>query len=211
MVLSMRKNAFLALAVALAILSSLIMGAVAGRVWFTPKPLPLRTEVTSHVILTALRDQGFLVTQTYVFDQPVTIQRTTGSALRDFFVGQTVEARGAMEANLGIDLAKLAVEDVTIAPSEIVIRIPPPTLFNTRLVGPIEVKNTQGLLKRLLEPDDGYNLALAELVRAAENAAAQPELLARAEEKAVREIERLVSLILREDTRTVRVEVATAP
>lgn len=202
----MQKKLIFSLVLALGILSSLILGAIAGRLWFTPES-SVRTVVSSQTILTALRDQGFLVTQTYVFDQPVTIRRTTGSAFRDFFVGQTIEARGSMEANLGLDLAKLSAEDVMAGSSEITVRVPSTTLFNTRLVGPIEVKNTQGLLKRLLEPDDGYNIALVELTAAAEAAARKPEILDRATQKAVREIERLVRLILQNDGRSVRVEI----
>ncbi len=206
----MHKKLIVSLIIALAILSSLVVGAIAGRIWFAP-PSPMKTVVNSQTILTALRDQGFLVTQTFIFDQPVTIQRTTGSAFKDFFVGQTVEARGTMEANLGIDLARLQTDDVTLSATEITVRIPAPTLFNTRLIGPIEVKNTQGLLKRVLEPDDGYNLALAELTRATEEAAGKPEIVGRASEKSVREIERLVELLLQEDARSVVVEIETAP
>lgn len=202
----MQKKLFFSLVLALGVLSSLIIGAIAGRLIFVPEN-STRTVVSSQTILTALRDQGFLVTQTYVFDQPVTIRRTTGSAFKDFFVGQTIEARGSMEANLGLDLAKLTAEDVIATQSEIVVRVPSTTLFNTRLVGPIEVKNSQGLLKRLLEPDDGYNIALVELTAAAEAAARKPEILDRATQKAVREIERLVSLILQNDGRSVRVEI----
>ncbi|KAA0205918.1 hypothetical protein EDM68_04175, partial [Candidatus Uhrbacteria bacterium] len=77
--------------------------------------------------------------------------------------------------------------------------------------GPIEVKNTQGLLKRLLEPDDGYNLALAELTRAAEEAAGKPEIVERASEKSMREIERLIELIMQGDARTVTVVIEEAP
>lgn len=204
--MSMQKKLIFSLVLALAVLSSLVLGVIAGKVWLTPDT-SVRTVVSSQTILTALRDQGFLVTQTYVFDQPVTIRRTTGSALRDFFVGQTIEARGSMEANLGLDLAKLSAEDVIATQSEITVRVPSTTLFNTRLVGPIEVKNSQGLLKRLLEPDDGYNIALVELTAAAEAAARKPEILDRATQKAVREIERLVSLLLQNDGRSVRVEI----
>ncbi len=205
----MQKKLIFSLVLALGILTSLIIGLVAGRFWFTPES-SVRTVVSSQTILTALRDQGFLVTQTYVFDQPVTIKITTGSALRDFFVGQTVEARGSMEANLGLDLSKLSADDVVANQTEIVVRVPSTTLFNTRLVGPIEVKNTQGLLKRLIEPDDGYNLALVELTAAAEAAARKPEILDRATQKAVQEIERLVELILQGDARSVKVVVEGA-
>jgi len=202
----MQKKLIFSLVLALGILSSLIVGAIAGRLWFTPDT-SVRTVISSQTILTALRDQGFLVTQTYVFDQPVTIKKTTGSALRDFFVGQTVEARGTMEANLGLDLAKLAAEDVSVSPSEIVVRIPAPSLFNTRLIGPIEVSNTQGLLKKLLEPDDGYNLALQELTRASTEAATKPEILQTAQNASIKEITRLVQLLTQGGGQSVRVEI----
>jgi hypothetical protein len=202
----MQKKLIFSLVLALGILSSLIVGAIAGRVWFTPDT-SVRTVISSQTILTALRDQGFLVTQTYVFDQPVTIKKTTGSALKDFFVGQTVEARGTMEANLGLDLAKLVAEDVSVSPSEIVVRIPAPSLFNTRLIGPIEVSNTQGLLKKLLEPDDGYNLALQELTRASTEAATKPEILQTAQNASIEEITRLVQLLTQGSGQSVKVEI----
>lgn len=188
---------------ALGITLALLAGILLGRFAFSPGS-GMQTVVNSQAILTALRDQGFLVTQTYVFDQPVTIKKTTGSAFKDFFVGQTIEARGSMEANLGIDLAKLAESDVAVNGSTVTIRTNGPSVFNTRLVGPIEVRNSQGLLKRVLEPDDGYNQALAELERAANAAANREEILARAKSVSETELARLVRLIARDAT--VRIE-----
>jgi len=188
---------------ALGITLALLAGILLGRFAFSPGS-GMQTVVNSQAILTALRDQGFLVTQTYVFDQPVTIKKTTGSAFKDFFVGQTIEARGSMEANLGIDLAKLAESDVAVNGSTVTIQTNGPSVFNTRLVGPIEVRNSQGLLKRVLEPDDGYNQALAELERAANAAANREEILARAKSVSETELARLVRLIARDAT--VRIE-----
>lgn len=200
----MSKKLLLSAVIAILVLSSLIIGAIASRLWFQPET-SIRTVITSQIILTALRDQGFLVTQTYLFDQPVTIKKTTGSLLKDFFVGQTIEARGTMEANLGLDLSKLTEADVTASGKEITVRVARPVIFNTRLVGPIEVRNTQGILKRLLEPDDGYNIALLELTKAAEDAANQPDTKQRAEEKAVQEIDRLVKLLVEKQGFSVKV------
>ena len=67
------------------------------------------------------------------------------------------------------------------------------------------MRNTQGLLKRLLEPDDGYNMALSELTNAAEEAANKPEIKERATDKATREIERLVRLLIQSTGREVKV------
>ena len=158
----MRRKLLLTLIVALAVLSSLFVGAIAGRFWLAPET-SIKTYVNSQTILTSLRDQGFLVTRTYVFDQPVTITKTTGNPFKDFFVGQTVEARGTMEANLGIDLSKLTADDITMTDQTVTVRVPAASLFNARLLGPVDVKNDQGVLKRILENEDGYNEALAEL------------------------------------------------
>jgi hypothetical protein len=150
-------------------------------------------------VLTALHDRGFLVTQTYVFDTPVTIERSTGSAFKDFFLGQTIEARGTMEVNLGIDLAAVGEDDVTLdeTAGTVTVHIPHASLFNTRLVGPIEVKNRQGILKRIFDADDGYNEAFTQLSKTAEATATRPELVERAEERAREDVARLLGYTAR--------------
>lgn len=162
-----------------------------------------QTQISSQLILTALHDRGFLVTQTYVFDEPVTIKKTTGSAFQDFFFGQTVTARGTMEVNLGVDLASLTDKDVAVADNHVTITLPKAKLFNTSLVGPIDVKNEQGLLKRVLNSDDGYNQALAELTRASEAVAQKPELLASANDRAKDEVGHLLQYVAKDATVTV--------
>ena len=187
----MKRYAWIALGCA----GGLLIGLLAGFLWPVFRPTGMTTTITSQSILTAMRDQGFLVTQTYVFDQPVTINKSTGSAFKDFFVGQTIEARGSMEANIGVDLSGLGEQDVSITDGSVLLRVPRPKIFNTRLVGPIEVKNSQGILKRLLEPNDGYNEALTALAKAAETAASKEEIKQRAENVSVGELQRLVRLI----------------
>lgn len=179
-------------------------GAVAG--YFLLKPPSDKTVVTAQVILTALRDQGFLVTQTYIFDEPVTIEKTSGSAFKDFFFGQTITARGTMEANLGIDLSQVTSEDVMVEDDKIIVKIPQAKVFNVRLVGPLDVKNTQGILKRLLENEEGYNEAQAELTKAAEQAALRPEFIDRATNAAKEEVARLVGYVARDKTVEVQVK-----
>ena len=111
---------YLSLGLALALF---LGGGVAGWAIFHPRPSATRT-VDANVILTALRDRGFLVTETYVFDEPVTITKSSGSAFKDFFFGQTITARGAMEVNEGVDLAKLATEDVSVQGEMVTVTIP---------------------------------------------------------------------------------------
>ncbi|MEO5927577.1 MAG: DUF4230 domain-containing protein [Patescibacteria group bacterium] len=169
-------------------------------------PAANKTTITADVILTALRDRGFLVTQTYVFDEPVTITKSSGSALKDFFFGQTITARGVMEANVGIDLAKVSSDDVTITGDAITVLLPAASLFNVRPIGPIDVKNDRGILKRLLESDSGYNEALVELSKQAEAAATKPELLARASDQAIQQVRQLLGYVAQGKTITVKVK-----
>lgn len=161
---------------------------------FSPKP-EAKTEITSQTILTALHDRGFLVTQTYMFDQPVVIKKTTGSALKDFFFGQTITARGTMEVNLGIDFAKVSQDDVAISAEAVTVRIPKTSLFNTRLVGPLDVNNEKGILKRLTDSDNGYNEALQVLTQEAEKSAQKPELVERADQRAKEDAARILGYV----------------
>lgn len=180
----------------------LVAGTLIGYKIFSPKP-EMRQEISSQVILTALHDRGFLVTQTYMFDQPVVIKKTTGSALKDFFFGQTITARGTMEVNLGIDFAKVSQDDVTIAPEGVTVRIPKTSLFNTRLVGPLEVNNEKGILKRLTDDDNGYNEALQALTQEAEKAAQKPELVERADQRAKEDAARILGYVATGKTVTI--------
>lgn len=168
-------------------------GLFLGYKLFTPSVQ--KTEITAQTILTALKDRGFLVTQTFVFDEPVTITKSSGSAFRDFFFGQTITARGVMEVNMGIDLAKVSADNVKIDGDIITVSTPGLSVFNVRLIGPVDVKNDQGILKRILENDDGYNEALSELSKQAEVAAKNPELLKRAQDSGTQEITRLLGFV----------------
>lgn len=174
-------------------------GLFSGYAIFRPRPAPA-PEIKADFILTALHDRGFLVTQTYIFDQPVTIRKSTGSAFKDLFLGQTITARGTMEVNLGIDLAKVEENDVSISGDTVTVKVPKASLFNTRLVGPLELRNEQGLLKRLLNSEDGYNEALEQLSRGAEAVAARPELVERANERAVEDVKRLLGYAIKGKT-----------
>jgi hypothetical protein len=157
-------------------------------------------QVTAQSILTAMRSQGFLVTQTYVFDQPVTIVKPVSGPLAKFLWGETITARGAMEVNMGIDLSELNASDIVFEGEKIYISVPAVKIFDVHLVGPLDLKNEKGLLKRLIDHDDGYNEALTELIKAAENAGTEPQILTRAAETSRTELGRLLEYIAPQKT-----------
>ncbi len=111
-----------------------------------------------------------------------------------------------MEVNLGVDLADVKAEDIIVdnAANTITVRVPKAKLFNARLVGPIELKNKQGVLKKLLDSDNGYNESLALLSKTAEEMAQRPEIIARADESAKDDLVRMLGYVA--EGKTVQVE-----
>ncbi len=180
-----------------------ILGVFVGYKLFRPEA---HTQVNAEVILTALQSQGFLVSQNYVFSETVTIDRSTGNQFKDFFLGQTIEAAAQMKVSSGVDLTKITSEDVRVTDSEVRITLPAVSTQSVELLGNIVLKNNQGIIKRIVDNDDGYNLALTELKQQATAAVQVPELRAEAGESATDEITRLLQFIAPEKQVAVEVK-----
>lgn len=173
----------------------LAVGIIAG--WWGTKKV-VEPKVSSQIILSALRDRGFLVTQSFIYNQSIKITNNSESFWHDLLWGQAIRAYGITEVNLGVDLAKLGEEDVKLEKDKATITIPASEIFNSRIVGDINLENKQGILKRIFENDDGYNQAMAEMIKQAEASATTPEMLAEANQKAQEEIKRLVEFIAKD-------------
>lgn len=181
--------------VVLAVIFILAVGVTIG--WLLNRNATEKT-VSSQNILTALRDRGFLVTQTSVFNESVTIANKDNSFWSRILWGQVIKAYGVVEVNTGVDLAQTQDNDVVISGSKITVSIPKARIFNSRLVGDVSVENSQGILKRIFEKDDGYNQAMAELIKQAEKTASTDEIMKAATENARKEIERLVGYMAKD-------------
>ncbi|TAN32678.1 DUF4230 domain-containing protein [Patescibacteria group bacterium] len=154
--------------------------------------------ITSQTILEALRERGFLVTQTNIINQSVKIDSGEQTFWQKLLWGQVVRAQAVVEVNVGVDLKKMTANDVRVAANKITIYMPQAEIFNSRVAGDVNVENKQGILKRLLEKDDGYNKAIAELTKQAELASATTAALEAANKKAQEEILRLVGYLARD-------------
>jgi hypothetical protein len=174
------------------ILVVLILGGGILIGWKITRPDKTTRQVSSQMILSALRERGFFVTETSVSTVAASIKTNEASVWKRVFWGQEIEASGVIEVNLGVDLAAIKAEDISVNNEKVVIAIPSAEIFNSRLVGDINVENKQGILKRLLENDDGYNQAMAELIKQAEGVASSTQMMAAANSKAKEEIGRLV-------------------
>ncbi len=188
------KKIFTYVGVAIVILA---LGIIAG--WWGTKRVA-EPRVTSQVILSALRDRGFLVTQSFVFNEAIKITSDSESFWQQMLWGQAIRAYGIAEVNLGVDLAKLGDDDIKVEKEKVTVAIPAVEIFNSRIVGEISLENKQGILKKIFENDDGYNQAMAEMIKQAEANATTPEMLAAVDAKAREEIQRLVSFIVKDKT-----------
>jgi hypothetical protein len=174
----------------LLVVGIMAFGALIG--WMLARSGDTQKTITDQTILTALRERGFLVTETIVSTVATNIKTDQASIWKRLFWGQEIQASAVAEVNLGVDLEKLSGTDIKISGDKITVEIPGAEIFNSRLVGEINVENTQGILKRILQNDDGYNQAMSELIKQAENAATSTEMMAVANDKAKEEIKRLV-------------------
>lgn len=183
------KSTMLTIGILLVVVASLFVGYRFGR------PNTPGEQVSSQSIVQALKHEGFLVTQTYIITQQITIDRSTGSAFKDFFWGQDIVAMGTMKASLGVDLNKLSPEDIKVESHKVSIAIPNLENHGVELIGDITLQNKQGIFKKVFNNDDGYNAAYAKLKEAALAAAKSEPVQTEAREHAKKEIERLVKLV----------------
>lgn len=170
---------------------------------FSPQK-KLQVTINSQVILSALKKEGFLVSQTYVFDQKVEIENSSGSGWKDIFWSQKITALAKMKVSSGVDLRKLTDQDIEITNRTITIFLPPIERHSTELMGDINLINKQGLLKKLFDNDDGYNLAYERLREESEKAASSKELRQEAEENTKIEIEKLLRFF--DTNKTIKIE-----
>ncbi len=159
------------------------------------KPKQVSEQASSQSIVQALKHEGFLVTETYIITQQITIDRSTGSVFKDFFWGQDIIAFGTMKTSLGVDLSKLSLEDIKVTADTISLTVPAIEDHGVELIGDITLQNKQGIFKKIFNNDDGYNAAYAKLKEAALATAETDMVKIEARENTKKEIERLVRLV----------------
>jgi hypothetical protein len=152
-------------------------------------------KVNSQIIYEKLQSQGFLVTQNYIFEQKIEIDNTSGQTWKDIFWGQKIQANALMKVNLGVDLQQLTENDIKLTKNKLTIKLPQIQIHSTELISDINLENQQGILKLLLDRDDGYNQALSLLKENAELSAKDAKIIAETRLSTTNEINRLLNLI----------------
>lgn len=167
-------------------------GLFLGYQLFARRPGPT---VTSQTIVTSLQEQGFLVTESFTTNQQATIDQSTGSVWKDFFWGQDITAHATLRVNAGVDLRKITKADVVVDAKQIRVLVPPIETHSVEIVGDITLQNHQGVLKRLFDNNDGYNIASNELRAAALRAAISPDVIHAAQESTLKQVARLLQVL----------------
>ncbi len=182
-------------AIAIIILIIVIFVGGLGIGYFLFKPAPA-VKVTSQVVLESLQSRGFLVTQSILAEQKITIENKTGNLWNDLIWGQKITASALMKTSLGVDLAKLSQDNIKVSGNQITITLPAVEVQSIELASDINLDNNQGILKTLLDNNDGYNDALTQLRSQAQQAATVEDVQTKARQGAEQEISRLIKFLL---------------
>ena len=181
--------------IALALLLLFLLGGFFGYRFASNRAEKIaRPEITSEVIVNQLKNEGFLVTQSSVLFERVTIEKKSGNAFRDFFLGQTVNAEALMQVDSGINLLKLTEDNIKVTATEIRLTLPEVESRSVELMGSINLVNNQGIVKKLIDDEDGYNEAIILLKDQARATVESEELRSHARAQAKNQVERLVRL-----------------
>lgn len=172
-------------------------GVYLGYRLFSPAA-PRAAATTSQTIVNAFHEEGFLVTESYVLNEKVTIDQKTGSAWKDFFWGQTIDAEATMKVNAGVDLTKIEANDISVTGDTVTLRLPNLQEQSVEVVGNITLTNKQGVLKRLFNNDDGYNVAYEKLRSEAQGVINTPEFQTAAQESTKKQITTLLRFLIGE-------------
>jgi hypothetical protein len=134
------------------------------------------------VILDRITNQAILLTKSVYLDQKTQITVDQGSDWSNFWWGQTINADALIKVNVGIDLQKLSVADISVDNYNkmISISLPDAQVLDALPEGNITVTSQSGVLKYLLanDPNGDYNKALQQLELDATNVVKQkPDIL----------------------------------
>ncbi|MBD3311516.1 MAG: DUF4230 domain-containing protein [Candidatus Magasanikbacteria bacterium] len=169
------------------------LGLYLGNVIWSPKES--QEVITKQTIVTGLKNEGFLVSQSFILNQEVNIDKSTGSAWKDIFWGQDITARGIVEVGAGVDLAKLTEDDVEVTEEKITIKLPHTEINSVEIKNGIQMENNQGVLKRVFDNDDGYNEAYEKIRTSAIESVETEEFKRATEDNARQIVERLIKFI----------------
>lgn len=159
------------------ILLALVLAVLGAAFWVGRRSVSPEAQdaVSSRVILEAIQDQAFLVTKTLFLDEEVTITLADPKGWKGFFVGDELNARALVRADVGVDLEKLTEDDIQVDTDAqlIKIRLPDAAILDSSLSGTVEVQSSRGVWTSIRdfftrEDGDDYNRAVQALIAQAE-------------------------------------------
>jgi len=179
--------------IAALVLLLLLSGGIFYLGWRTGRPSSKGVDtVTSTVLLEQIQDQYFLVTKTLFLDTAATITIDESSGWKGFFLGKSIDARGLIRVDIGVDLQGMRTDDIVVHADThtIGIRMPRAMILDRSVFGDIEVKRSSGIwtnIKELFSDSSNadYNRAVQVLMETGERTAtAREEIFDEAENAA---------------------------
>lgn len=151
--------------------------------------------ITAESILRSLQSEGFLVTQTYIFHERTEIDKSTGSSFKDLFWKQNITAAANMKVSAGTNMEELTKKNVNVKRNSIEVSIPEIETYSVEILGDVTLHNSQGILKKIFDSEDGYNESIAQLKKQALNAVENDEFKDEARSSAQKEIAKIIRLL----------------
>lgn len=130
--------------------------------------------ITSETVFDRVSSKGVLVTQSAYLNQDVDIEVDNGSDWSNFWWGHKITAESLVRVDLGVDLAQIKKEDISInsASKTICIKLADPIINSTAIEGDVEMRVSSGILKIIFASDNNedYNLATSRIKEEAQKA-----------------------------------------
>ncbi|MFA5742853.1 MAG: DUF4230 domain-containing protein [Candidatus Paceibacterota bacterium] len=130
--------------------------------------------ITAETIFDKVASKGVLVTQSAYLNQDVDIEIDNGSDWSNFWWGHKITAESLVRVDLGVDLAQIKKEDISINPvaKTICIKLADPIINSIAIEGDVEMRVSSGILKIIFASDNNedYNLATARIKEEAQKA-----------------------------------------
>lgn len=192
------KNLIITFCIAFAV--AFVVGFIIAKGQYAPP------QVTTESILTAMKNEGFFVTQSVILEETVTIDNRSGNALRDFFVSENIEAEADLRVAMGIDTNLLTTEQVQIDGKNIIVTLPTPTIFSTEILGDVNVDSQRGVITRITDGEEDYNGLVATLKEQARASVADQDIAGAVQMGTIETVTRFLQTIAPQYTAVIRFE-----
>lgn len=106
-------------------------------------------EMSGQAVLREIQDNNFLVTKTIFLSEDIKVEVKYNSGWKDLLWGKTVNMRGLVRADMGVDVDRLSEKDITVDKNEktILVKMPKAEILDINLDGDLSVETEKGVFE----------------------------------------------------------------